>query len=354
MPIEDHHTAPAGPVPPAPPHPPVPPLLDVRDLAIRFGAVEAVRGLSFSVTRGETLALVGESGCGKSATALSLLRLLPRGGEVSAGTIRFDGQDVHKLPDAALRRLRGGDISMIFQEPMSSLNPVLTIGSQIVEAIREHERLSRRSARRKAIELMDLVRIPEPHRRIDEYQHVLSGGMRQRVMIAIAVACQPRLLIADEPTTALDVTIQAQILELLDGLRRQLAMSLLLITHDLGVVADWADRVVVMYAGRVCEEARTELLFRDPRHPYTRGLMACSPRLGRSPHYRDGRLPEIAGSITSATGVAGCAFAARCPSAILTCRSQRPDARPIADTDHVLACPVFERATSDGGDVAFS
>jgi peptide/nickel transport system ATP-binding protein len=333
--------------------PPESALLTVNDLAVRFGTTQAVRGLSFSIRRGETLALVGESGCGKSATALSLLRLLPRGGENDSGSINFDGQDIRTLPDPALRRLRGGSVSMIFQEPMSSLNPVLTIGSQIVEAIREHEALSRRGAWARAVELLDLARIPEPHRRVHDYPHRLSGGMRQRVMIAIAVACQPRLLIADEPTTALDVTIQAQILELLDGLRRQFSMSLLLITHDLGVVADWADRVLVMYAGRVCEEARVEALFRQPRHPYTRGLMTCSPRLGSALHYRDGNLPEIAGSIASAADVAGCTFAPRCRSAVAACRSIRPEALPIGESDHLLACPVVERAEA-GGELAFN
>jgi peptide/nickel transport system ATP-binding protein len=330
-----------------------PAVLTVSDLAVRFGPTEAVRGLGFSIRRGETLALVGESGCGKSATALSLLRLLPRGGEIVSGSIQFDGQDIRTLSDAALRRLRGGSISMIFQEPMSSLNPVLTIGSQIAEAVREHETLSRRAAWARAVELLDLVRIAEPHRRVHDYPHRLSGGMRQRAMIAIAVACRPRLLIADEPTTALDVTIQAQILELLDGLRRQFSMSLLLITHDLGIVADWADRVLVMYAGRVCEEARVETLFRQPRHPYTRGLMTCSPRLSSALHYRDGNLPEIAGSIASAAGVAGCAFAPRCRLAVATCRSVRPEAVPVGADDHLLACPVVERAEA-GGELAFN
>jgi peptide/nickel transport system ATP-binding protein len=320
------------------------PLLDVRDLVIKFGDTIAVQGLDLTVRRGETLALVGESGCGKSATALSLLRLLPSSGRVAQGSILFEGRDILPLPEREMRRLRGGAISMIFQEPMTSLNPVLTIGQQIVEAIREHEPLSARAARARAIELLDLVRIPSAHRRVDEYPHSLSGGMRQRVMIAIAVACQPRLLIADEPTTALDVTIQAQVLELLDKLRRDLAMGLLLITHDLGVVADWADRVVVMYAGRKCEEAPVDTLFKEPLHPYTRGLIGCSPKLSSSLHFRDGRLPEIAGNVTSATGEAGCLFAPRCTSARDTCRSDRPDAKPVGYQDHLLACPVHAPA----------
>ncbi len=322
------------------------PLLEVEHLAIRFGATEAVRDLSFSVRRGETLAMVGESGCGKSATALSLLRLLPGHARIS-GRVRFEGNDVLSLSERELRRLRGGSISMIFQEPMSSLNPVLTIGQQITEALREHESLSRHAARVRAIELLDLVRIPDAHRRIDDFPHRLSGGMRQRVMIAIAIACRPRLLIADEPTTALDVTIQAQILELLDGLRRELSMSLLLITHDLGVVADWADRVIVLYAGRTCENAPTDRLFAHPLHPYTRGLIGCSPKLGSDLHFRQGRLPEIAGNIVSATGVEGCLFAPRCGTARTDCWTTRPEARRIPGTDHVLACPVHAPAGTE-------
>jgi peptide/nickel transport system ATP-binding protein len=315
-------------------------LLDVRDLVIRFGDTVAVQGLDLTVKRGETLALVGESGCGKSATALSLLRLLPPTGRVAQGSILFEGRDILTLTEPQMRRLRGGAISMIFQEPMTSLNPVLTIGQQIIEAIREHEPLSYRAARKRAIDLLDLVRIPSTSRRIDHYPHSLSGGMRQRVMIAIAVACQPRLLIADEPTTALDVTIQAQVLELLDKLRRDLAMGLLLITHDLGVVGDWADRVVVMYAGRKCEEAPVDTLFKTPLHPYTRGLIGCCPKVSSSLHFRDGRLPEIAGNVTSAVGQAGCPFAPRCDSARDACRSDRPDALAVGDQDHLLACPV--------------
>jgi peptide/nickel transport system ATP-binding protein len=317
-----------------------PPLLDVRDLVIQFGDTVAVQGLDLTIRRGETLALVGGSGCGKSATALSLLRLLPPAGRVAQGAIRFEERNILKLPEREMRRLRGGAIAMIFQEPMTSLNPVLTIGQQIVEALREHESLSSRTARARAIELLDLVRIPSAQRRIDDYPHNLSGGMRQRVMIAIAVACQPRLLIADEPTTALDVTIQAQVLELLDKLRRDLAMGLLLITHDLGVVGDWADRVVVMYAGRKCEEAPADMLLSAPLHPYTRGLIGCSPKVSSSLHFRDGRLPEIAGNVTSAAGEIGCPFAPRCTSVLATCRSARPDAKPVGYHDHLLACPV--------------
>ncbi len=317
-----------------------PPLLRVEGLEVRFGDVVAVQGLDLTINHGETLALVGESGCGKSATALSVLRLLPPAGRITAGTVSFEGQDVVGLSPTAIRRLRGGAISMIFQEPMTSLNPVLKIGQQITEPLRQHEGLSARAARKRAIDLLDLVRIPNPAQRIDDFPHSLSGGMRQRVMIAIAVACRPRLLIADEPTTALDVTIQAQVLELLDRLRRELAMGLLLITHDLGIVADWADRAVVMYAGRKCEEATVERLFRTPMHPYTRGLIACTPRLGDNLHFRDGRLPEIPGSVVSALAVSGCPFAPRCSSSRTACWDQRPEPLAVDRAGHLLACPV--------------
>ncbi|MFM0723765.1 ABC transporter ATP-binding protein [Paraburkholderia strydomiana] len=267
-------------------------LLEVRDLRVSFGAHEAVRGLNFDVAQGETLALVGESGCGKSATALSLMRLVPVPGRVS-GSLRFDGRELLDLSERDMRAVRGRQMSMIFQEPMTSLNPVLSIGAQIVETLRQHESLSKVAAWKRAIELLELVRIPEPQRRVFDYPHELSGGQRQRVMIAMAVACRPRLLIADEPTTALDVTIQARILELLDGLRRELSMSLLLITHDLGVVAQHADRVAVMLAGEMVEQAPVAQLFTQPRHAYTRGLLGASLNLADDLHYRGWKLPEI-------------------------------------------------------------
>ncbi|CAH2924272.1 MAG: Dipeptide ABC transporter, ATP-binding protein DppD (TC 3.A.1.5.2) [uncultured Paraburkholderia sp.] len=267
-------------------------LLEVRDMRVSFGAHEAVRGLSFDIAQGETLALVGESGCGKSATALSLMHLVPAPGRVS-GSVRFDGRELLDLTPREVREIRGQHMSMIFQEPMTSLNPVLAVGAQIVETLRRHERLSRQAAWRRAIELLELVQIPEPQRRVFDYPHELSGGQRQRVMIAMAVACRPRLLIADEPTTALDVTIQAHILELLDGLRRELAMSLLLITHDLGVVAQHADRVAVMLAGEKVEEAPVARLFTQPQHAYTRGLLGASLNLADDLHYRGWKLPEI-------------------------------------------------------------
>ncbi|SFD94118.1 ABC transporter ATP-binding protein [Paracidovorax konjaci] len=281
------------------------PLLDIRQLGIRFqtaqGPVDAVQDLDLTLRRGETLALVGESGCGKSTTALALLRLLAPGAQVR-GQILFEGRDILSLPPRELQALRGADISMVFQEPMTSLNPVHTIGAQIAETLRLHEGLPAAAALRRAVELLELVRIPDPHRRVHDYPHHLSGGQRQRVMIAMAVACRPRLLVADEPTTALDVTIQAQILELLDGLRRELDMALLLITHDLGLVAQWADRVAVMYGGRKVEEAPTAPLFVTPAHPYTRGLLGASLHGGRTLHYSEARLPEIQARVEPATG----------------------------------------------------
>ncbi|MFJ5361584.1 ABC transporter ATP-binding protein [Pectobacterium sp. CHL-2024] len=274
------------------------PLVDIQDLRVDFPGHQAVRGLNLTINAGETLALVGESGCGKSATALSLMRLVAEPGTIS-GRILFDGQDLLTLPDRQMRQLRGNALSMIFQEPMTSLNPVLSIGQQISETLRLHETLTPTQARTRAIELLDLVKIPEPARRVDDYPHNLSGGQRQRVMIAMAVACRPRLLIADEPTTALDVTIQAQILALLDNLRREFSMSLLLITHDLGLVAQWADRVAVMYAGQKVEEAQAADLFQSsthrfaPKHSYTRGLLATSLHMDQDRHYRTHRLAEI-------------------------------------------------------------
>ena len=243
------------------------------------------------------------------------------------------------MPDRAFRRIRGREIAMVFQEPMTSLNPVLTIERQVSEVLRLHERLSRRAARLRAIELLDFVRIPDSRRRVDDYPHQLSGGMRQRVMIAIAVACRPRLLIADEPTTALDVTIQAQVLDLLDQLRREFAMALILITHDLGIVGQWADRVVVMYAGRKVEEARPEALLARPRHPYTRGLLAASPSLASSSHYRNGPLPEIPGNIASASREPGCPFVPRCDLARASCRNEVPEPLRV-EPGWWVACPI--------------
>ena len=313
-------------------------LLEVRDLAVAFGSVTVVHGISFHVGQGESLALVGESGCGKSVTALAIMRLLPRAARLVCGQVMFEGADLATLPPRALRDLRGRRIALIGQEPMTSLNPVLTVGAQIAEVIRRHEVISRAAARRRTVELLDLVGIPEPGRRSDEFPHNFSGGMRQRVMIAIAVACRPRLLIADEPTTALDVTIQAQVLDLLDSLRRQLGMAVLLITHDLGVVAQWADRVAVMYAGRIAEEASVADFFAQPRHPYARGLMSAAVGEAGS-HYTERRLTEIRGSVASAAGERGCPFAPRCPQAIPPCRVAPPTLRTI-EPGRQVACIV--------------
>jgi peptide/nickel transport system ATP-binding protein len=315
-----------------------PPLLSVRDLSVAFPSATPVSNLSFDVAEGETVAIVGESGCGKSLTALSLMGLLPARARIATGSIRFAGRDLAGLPEEELRKIRGAQVGMIFQEPMTSLNPVMTIGAQIAEVVRLHQGVSRKAARARAIELLDLVRIPDPHRRIDDYPHRLSGGMRQRVMIAIAVACSPKLLIADEPTTALDVTIQAQVLDLIDRLRRDLSMGVLLITHDLGIVAQWADRVVVMYAGRKVEEALPDVLFAEPLHPYTLGLLNASPRLDDNYHYSDGPLREIPGTIGSAASQQGCSFAPRCPYVVPKCT----EAVPLLLTPgpgRLVACP---------------
>src|SRR6476660_465363 len=302
------------------------PLLEVEDLRTYFftrdAVVRAVDGVSLHVAEGETLAIVGESGCGKSVTSLSILRLLASPpGRVVSGSIRFQGVDLLGLDESAMRRIRGNDISMIFQEPMTSLNPVLTIGRQIAETLTLHQGLDRRAALRRAVEMLRLVHIPEAQRRISQYPHQLSGGMRQRVMIAMALACNPKLLIADEPTTALDVTIQAQILDLMRGLKQKIDAAIVLITHDLGVVAEMAQRVVVMYAGRKVEEAGVDDLFARPRHPYTRGLMNSMPRLGAG-HGARQRLQEIPGMVPSLREpLVGCAFAARCGHAVDGCRA---------------------------------
>ncbi|MES0207836.1 ABC transporter ATP-binding protein [Mesorhizobium sp. M0028] len=313
-------------------------LLRVDNLTVCFPTTEPVSQLSFEVGEGETLAIVGESGSGKSLTALALMQLLPRSAKIPNGRIEFAGRDLLGLDQKAMRNLRGREIAMIFQEPMTSLNPVLTIGRQITEVLTLHEGIRGQAARARAIELLSLVRIPDPQRRIDDYPHQLSGGMRQRVMIAIAVACRPRLLIADEPTTALDVTIQAQVLDLLDTLRRELSMAVVLITHDLGVVAQWADKVVVMYAGRKVEQALPGALFRTPLHPYTRGLLAASPRLKTNLHYRDARLTEIPGSIVSAAGEKGCPFRPRCAVARDSCAHFVPALVEVGE-DRLVACP---------------
>ena len=292
-------------------------LLEVKDLQTHFptrtGLVRAVDGVSFYLQRGELLGLVGESGCGKSMTALSIMRLVAPPGKIVGGEILFEGKDLIKLPESEMRQLRGDDIAMIFQDPMTSLNPVFTVGEQIAEALRLHRKLSRKEARLATIEAMREVSIPDPARRVDDYPHQLSGGMRQRIMIAMALACNPKLLIADEPTTALDVTIQAQILELLDELRRQRELAVLLITHDLGVVAEVADRVAVMYTGRIVEESPVDELFARPKHPYTEGLLRSVPKLTAEHVIKKERLETIEGTVPRPTDLPpGCHFAPRC------------------------------------------
>jgi peptide/nickel transport system ATP-binding protein len=299
----------------------------------------AVDTVSLRVRQGETLAVVGESGCGKTVLALSILGLVPDPpGRVTEGSARFEGRDLLALPESELTRIRGNRISMIFQEPMTSLNPVMRIGDQIVEAVRLHRNISSKEAHDIAVEMLRLVRIPEPARRAREYPHQLSGGMRQRAMIAMALACRPALLIADEPTTALDVTIQAQILALILDLQKELGTGLVLITHDLGVVAQTAQRVIVMYAGRKVEEAGVEALFAAPKHPYTRGLMASIPAVPASGAPAQARLNEIPGTVPSLVRLPkGCAFAPRCKLAIKRCEAEYP---PLADWGggHLAAC----------------
>ena len=334
-------------------------LLEVDDLATHFftrdGVVRAVDGVSFRVKRGETLAIVGESGCGKSVTSLSIMRLIASPpGRIVRGRVLFEGRDLLQLPEPAMRKVRGNAISMIFQEPMTSLNPVLSIGRQVAETLVLHRGLTRERAAQRTIELLRLVKIPEPERRASQYPHQLSGGMRQRVMIAMALACEPQLLIADEPTTALDVTIQAQILELLRELQQKTGTAIVLITHDLGVVAEMAERVVVMYAGRKVEEASVFELFARPRHPYTRGLLHSIPKLGA--RTGDGarservRLAEIAGTVPSLSErIVGCAFAPRCRYATPRCTAESPLLEEKA-IDHFAACWESDRIVAQPDD----
>jgi len=320
-------------------------VLEVRDLATHFftrdGVVRAVDGVSFDLAAGETLGIVGESGCGKSVTALSILRLIaPEAGRIVGGSVRFGGRELTALSNEEIRGIRGHEISMIFQEPMTSLNPVMTIGTQIAENVAQHWRVSWRAALDRAQEMLDFVGIADSRRRLGEYPHQLSGGMRQRVMIAIALSCNPKVLIADEPTTALDVTIQAQILDLMLGLKEKFGTAIVMITHDLGVVAETTQRVAVMYAGRKVEEASVERLFARPMHPYTRGLMRAIPHLdadaeiaGRRP-----RLHEITGIVPSLTRpIPGCAFAPRCAFAVERCRAERP-VLEAWESGHTAAC----------------
>jgi peptide/nickel transport system ATP-binding protein len=323
------------------------PLLSVQDLKTAFhtdeGTVRAVDGVSFDLRDGQTLGIVGESGCGKSVTSLSIMRLVPDPpGVIERGRILFQGGDLLKLSEREMRRLRGNRISMIFQEPMTSLNPVHRVGRQIAEAVRLHRGVSRKEARERAVEMLDLVGIPAPRERVDAYPHELSGGMRQRVVIAMALACEPKLLIADEPTTALDVTIQAQILELLGRLKEEMGMSIVFITHDLGVVAELCDEVVVMYAGTVVERAPTRALYRDPLHPYTKGLLASVPGFGEAAAQAPGekrRLPTIPGMVPDLRHLPrGCRYQDRCPLVEDRCREAEPP---------LVALPAGEGAPED-------
>jgi len=316
-------------------------LLEIRGLKTYFstdnGVVHAVDGVDLAIDRGETLGVVGESGCGKTVTAMSVLKLIAMPpGRIVAGQILWQGRDLVPLTPEEMRPIRSKEIGIVFQEPMTSLNPVYTVGAQIAETVREHEGLGRRAALEKAVEMLRLVHIPNPHRRVNDYPHQFSGGMRQRVMIAMALSCNPKLLIADEPTTALDVTIQAQILELITEMKERLGMAVMLITHAMGVVAETAQRVAVMYAGKVVEEAPVGELFSRPRHPYTRGLIRSIPRIDRAG--RKERLAAIAGIVPSLLEPPpGCRFAARCEFAMPVCNAATPPLRRVA-TDHEVAC----------------
>ena len=329
-------------------------LLEVKDLQTHFptrsGLVRAVDGVNFHLDRGELLGLVGESGCGKSITALSVMRLIAPPGKIVNGEIFFDGKDLLKLSGAEMRQMRGDDIAMIFQDPMTSLNPVFTVGEQIAEALRLHRKLPRKEARRATIEAMREVAIPDPARRVDDYPHQLSGGMRQRVMIAMALACNPKLLIADEPTTALDVTIQAQILELLNELRKQRELAVLLITHDLGVVAEVADRVAVMYTGRIVEESPVDELFARPKHPYTEGLLRSVPKLTSEHVVRKERLETIEGVVPRPTDLPpGCHFAPRCPHRMPRCTQEDIPLYEL-EGDVKVRCVLYDLAAAVAAD----
>jgi oligopeptide transport system ATP-binding protein len=315
-------------------------LLEVRDLHVSFktysGEVQAVRGVSFQLNKGETVAVVGESGCGKSVTSQTIMRLIPNPpGFIKKGEILFEGKDLAKATEKQMEKIRGQEIAMIFQDPMTSLNPTMTVGRQIMESLIKHQKMSKAEAKKKAVEMLKLVGIPSPESRINQYPHQFSGGMRQRAMIAIALACQPKILIADEPTTALDVTIQAQIIDLMKELQQKTGTSIILITHDLGVVADIADRVVVMYAGKVIESGKLDEIFYNPRHPYTWGLLGSMPRLDLP---RDQELLPIPGSPPDLISPPkGCPFAARCKHAMKICIEAMPETTQVSET-HQVAC----------------
>lgn len=322
-------------------------LLQVDNLVTQFrtaeGKVSAVRGISFSVNKGETLCIVGESGCGKSITSLSLMGLLPSNGEIANGSIHLNDQELTTKSEEQLRQLRGNEMSMIFQEPMTALNPVFTIGFQLSEPLIIHRHLSRKEAANEAINLLNKVGIPSPKEKLNEYPHELSGGMRQRVMIAMALACKPSLLIADEPTTALDVTIQAQILDLMDELKEEMDMGVVFVTHDMGVVAEIADRVMVMYAGEVVEIGHVHELFNNPQHPYTKGLLASVPNIDDKHH----KLQSIPGSLPNLNEkIAGCRFHARCPFAMDKCVTQSPPTFTVSN-GHEAKCWLQEANDND-------
>ena len=327
------------------------PLLEIRDLRTYFhtddGVARAVDGVNYTIGMGKTLGVVGESGCGKSVTAMSILQLIPQPpGKIVGGEIIFKGTNLLDLDEARMRKIRGNEISVIFQEPMTSLNPVFQVGDQIGEALRLHRGMTRSQARERTIELLREVGIPSPETRVDEYPHQLSGGMKQRVMIAMALACDPSLLIADEPTTALDVTIQAQILDLLRNLQREKGMAILLITHDLGVIAENADHVVVMYAGKIVEYAPVDVLFSDPKHPYTIGLFRSLPRLGNETE----RLEVIEGNVPNPLEFpSGCKFWPRCPRATDLCRRDEPELLELED-GRTAACHHITESDDGGGD----
>ena len=323
-------------------------VLEIKDLKTHFftyeGTARAVDGVSYRLAKGELLGIVGESGCGKSVTALSILRLIPvPPGRVVGGEILFKGKSLLALPEEEMRTIRGNRISMIFQEPMTSLNPVFTVGNQIQETFKLHQGLSKKESLEKTIEMLRLVNIPTPERCVERYPHELSGGMRQRVVIAMALACKPEILIADEPTTALDVTIQAQILDLMTQLKEELGMAIILITHNLGVIADIVTRVLVMYAGKIVEEAKTRTLFDHPQHPYTLGLLKSIPRLGDKFRAGKVRLAEIPGVVPSLYDLPpGCKFSTRCPSVMDICRQREPELMEIGQ-DHFSSCWLTEK-----------
>jgi len=323
--------------------PSTPPLLDIENLSVSFYTddivVRAVRGINLKINQGEVLAIVGESGCGKSVTALSTLRLLSMPpGQFDSGTIKFKGSDLLRLSENDMQDIRGNDISMIFQEPMTSLNPIFTVGDQVSEAIIQHQKKTPAEARIITLDLLNKVAIPSPETRIDQYPHELSGGMKQRVMIAIAIACRPALLIADEPTTALDVTIQAQILNLLTSLRQETGMSILLITHNLGIVAQFADRLAVMYSGKIVEEATVEIMFNNPMHPYTRGLLNSLPD-----DRKGSKLESIPGAVPHPAYLPkGCAFHPRCKEVMARCQQQPPNISLNDSKTHQTACWLYK------------